>query len=184
MNKIKELNVLDNKKLVMWLNIASFLLIFPFMAIFISLSYLSVGSDTFTTTNGSLIAGLIILVLLFFIHELIHGFFFKLFNKEGKVKYGFKQGMAYATSPGSIYPKKQFYIILLAPFVIITLALYLCMIASLISPYFFILLAPLHGSACVGDFYMTIKLMREDKDVLVEDTETGFSLYKKEVDAQ
>ena len=31
---------------------------------------------------------------------------------------------------------------------------------------------------------MTIKLMREDKDVLVEDTETGFSLYKKEVDAQ
>ena len=63
--------------------------------------------------------------ILIIIHELIHGAFFKLFDPKGKVKFGFKNGVAYATSPHSFYSKGKFAIILLAPFLGISVGLFL-----------------------------------------------------------
>ena len=116
-------------------------------------------------------AGLIIF------HELIHGIFFKLFNKEGKVKFGFKNGLAYATSPNSFYSRWQFLLILLAPFVLITLILWLLYAYREISPYAFVWLASFHGSACIGDFYFCYLVTKAPAHSYVEDTEQGINFY-------
>ena len=179
MEKVKELNLMDNKKLIILLNIVSFVIIIPMIVLFFAVAYWVAGPDSFGSPTDSLLTLIFTLIAIIFIHELIHGLFFKLFNPKGKVKFGFKKGMAYATSPGSFYTKKQFYTIALAPFVIITLILILGLALGVIGSPFFMVIASLHGSACTGDFYMSIYLMRQNKDVYVEDTEAGLNIYRK-----
>lgn len=91
---IQEINLLENKKLVMNLNIVA-------IAIVLILTVLGiVFSGGFAITNGFmgiiwLFGGYAVAIV---IHEAVHGIFFKAFRPEAKVKFGFKNGMAYAGS--------------------------------------------------------------------------------------
>lgn len=108
MTKYKELKLIDNKKLVVWLNIASFILIFPFGFLF-SFIASSIGQTLGgQVTLISLFLWLVAYFLLIFVHELVHGLFFKIFCPQGKVKFGFKNRLAYATSPGNFTLKASF----------------------------------------------------------------------------
>src|SRR5699024_7799727 len=72
---------------------------------------------SFTISNYLWIIGIFLVSLP--IHELFHGIFFRYFSKSGKkVKYGFSKGMLYASNPGEVYTKRQFVIIILAPFIL------------------------------------------------------------------
>ena len=120
MKLLKELDFIHNKKVNLTLNITAVLLIFPFLALFtwIAILMYGKGSEVFHFFD------LFYLLVLMVIHELIHGFFFKVLGDENtKVKFGFKSGMAYATSPGSRYSRKRMLVIILAPFFLISLAL-------------------------------------------------------------
>lgn len=179
MKLIKEINLLTNKKLIIWLNFATIPLVFLFLVLFtlladrvVSLSY---GSPSLPET----IFYLVVFIILIFIHEGIHGIFFKVFNPKGKVKFGFKNGMAYATSPHSLYSKGKFAWIGLAPFVVITTILFILLALKVLPAFYFVLLAAIHGSCCVGDFYWMWLLIRAPKGILVEDTEQGINLYEK-----
>ena len=115
MKLLKELDFIHNKKVNLTLNITAVLLIFPFLALFtwIAILMYGKGSEVFHFFD------LLYLLVLMVIHELIHGFFFKVLGDENtKVKFGFKSGMAYATSPGSRYSRKRMLVIILAPFVL------------------------------------------------------------------
>lgn len=121
-------------------------------------------------------------VVLTIIHELIHGLFFKLFNPENKVKFGikWKQGMAFATSPGSLYNRGQMFVISLAPFVLISLVLSALFVLGWLNVVYYLLLVSAHAGACIGDFYYAyLFLIKFGKNnILVEDTEMGLRIYQ------
>ena len=121
MKLIKRVNLLDDKKLIMKLNILTIPLLVIFFALFTLLTLDRKLTEEVTIDLMYLVIAILSMAGLIIVHELIHGIFFKLFNKEGKVKFGFKNGLAYATSPNSFYSSGQFLLILLAPFVLITL---------------------------------------------------------------
>ena len=114
------------------------------------------------------------------VHELVHALFFKLFGPAGtRVIFGFKSGMLYAGCPGVQLPRAQFAVVLLAPFVVLTLAyiaIGLVFHATLLAWCLFFL----HTAGCAGDFYFVWVLMRHPEADLCEDTRTGIALWHSE----
>ena len=109
MKLIKKINFMEEKKYVIGLNVAGLLLIFPFSMLFAKLTQLIFRADHYDFSGLDLAYLLVFTFILVVIHEYIHGFFFKFFGKgKAKVKFGFKNGMAYATSPGTFYHRKDF----------------------------------------------------------------------------
>lgn len=143
----------------------------------------------FTNTSGSAILGwslteillsiLLIIIILFIIitvHEAIHGLFFKIFKPDGNVKFGYTKGMFYATSPGEFFRRRQFKVIIIMPFIIITsLMLIMWFIVPHASIKFFL---ALHTGACAGDFYYLYLLNKYPNMKYVEDTDVGMTMYE------
>lgn len=179
---VQKIELINNKKIIVLLNflsILTLLLAVPFFILFANLGELTkiIGFSTDSLLD------IVLLLFLFFItiiiHELIHAFFMKLFDKNGKVKFGFKNGMAYATSPSSFYNKIHFTIISLAPFILITITLNLLYYLGIISPFVYVSVASIHTSGCVGDFYWVYLIKKAPANSLIEDTETGINFYSK-----
>lgn len=175
---LQEINLMDDKKVILWLNIASLplLLFFGILFSFIASNLVTI-SVTGVFSFSNLLMFLLAFILLIIIHEGIHGLFFKVFNPTGKVKFGFKNGMAYATSPNSYYSKVAFAWIILAPFTLISSGLAVLIMLGFLNPVVYILLAATHGSCCVGDFYFIWLLIKSPKNCLIEDTELGINFY-------
>lgn len=180
MKQIKSLNLLENKKVLFWLNIIGGGLIFLFFPLFSIIASETTKVNFHFLDLKQLFQVFILACFLIILHEAIHGLFFKVLNPKSQVKFGFKNGMAYATSPGIIYNKWQFGWISLAPFVLITFFLWLALIFKALNPSIFVYLATFHASACVGDFYWVYLVLRSPKNAWIEDTEVGINFYIKE----
>lgn len=184
MTLIKAYNLMENKKVIFWLNVVSIPLIFLFIFLFTTLLYVFYGNEDFGISMNFDLMGFVLFLVFFFllivVHELIHGAFFKLFHPEGKVKFGFKNGMAYATSPNSFYTRGQFILICLAPFVLISSALMGYALFSLNTSIPLIFLASCHAASCAGDFYWVFLISRQGGNIRVQDTEVGMSIYLKD----
>lgn len=186
MKLIQEINILESKKLAIVLNLLAIPLwiifgyVFSWVVVLLSQVVNIKDSHTFSGWDGLwfFLAFMILLV----IHELIHGLFFKAYKPENKVKFGikWKQGMAYATSPGSQYNRGQMLVISLAPFVLLSLALTILLALGGINVGMYILLASAHAAGCIGDFYYTylLTIKHRKENILVEDTETGLLIYQ------
>lgn len=184
MKLIQEINILQNKKLAIVINLLGIPLIFVFGYLFTWIGTIVLRLE-FTTeqyTMKSFFYFLVLSIVLIIIHELIHGLFFKIYNPENKIKFGLKlkQGMAYAISPGSLYNRHQMLVISLAPFVLISLSLTVLAILGLLSAVTYVLIATLHAAGCVGDFYYVYLLLWKHRGVqiLAEDTETGIKIFQ------
>ncbi|MBC2153152.1 DUF3267 domain-containing protein [Listeria innocua] len=171
---VQEINLLENKKLVMNLNIVAIVIVLVLTVLGI------VFSGGFQITNG--LAGVMWLgvgyVVVIVIHEAVHGIFFKAFRPESKVKFGFKNGMAYAGSPGAFYSRAQFFIISIAPFIVLT-GLFIFLRFLGVNEAVLYLIFALHTSGCVGDFYYCILLINQPAGIVVEDTDKGISFYSE-----
>lgn len=181
---VKEYNLLENKKIAFWLNVASFILMVPMLALFFGLAVIIqpiVQPLVFIDIQSiwTIIQPLIIFFLVIVVHEGIHGLFFKLFNPKGRVEFGLKGGFAYAVSEGSIYTKGQMNIIGMAPFVIISVLFTLAYVFGLMSSVTYVMYAGLHGAMCVGDFwYLYLLTFKHRGSVYVEDTKQGITIYE------
>jgi hypothetical protein len=181
--RIREYNVLADKKVIIGLNVASLPLFLLGAFIF---SRLTMGDPIFLIFPFMPIPQLLLNLALFFlayfliitIHELIHGLFFKVFSDIGKIKFGFKNGMAYATNPGTRYTWWQFLIIILSPCILISVALFSAYQVGLINATFFVTMASIHFAGCVGDHWYALLILRYG-DKNYEDTEVGFSIWSK-----
>ena len=182
--KLFEVNNMENKKFVWGLNILAVVLIFPFAYIFGKIGSLLLvdGAQNLEMDLLELWLGLLLYFLLIAVHEAIHGIFFKVFCPENPVKYGFKwkSGMAYATSPGSLYNRVQMLVISLAPFVVISLVLTMLAGFGMMNTTLYFMLATMHAASCAGDFYYTYLLLVKfaKGNIAVEDTETGLIIYQ------
>lgn len=184
MKKIKELNLIDNKKLLTKLNIWGTVLMVFFFIIFVGIAVIvrpAMGEWSNTAQFGLMQMFLIFVIyfILIIIHELIHGLFFKLFQPRKKVSFGFKNFMAYASSPGSKYSAPKYTIICLAPFVFISIGLTLIYIFSKMSIFDYALLASVHAASCIGDFYFFKIVLQSPKGAIFEDTATGLNVYQE-----
>lgn len=111
------------------------------------------------------------------VHELVHGAFFKLFGPRGtKVRFGYQAGMLYAGCPGTRLTRGRFAAVLLAPFVLLSLA-YLAVGLATGDALLAWALFALHASGCTGDLHFVWLIARHPEADLCEDTDRGFALW-------
>ncbi|MBS7577563.1 MULTISPECIES: DUF3267 domain-containing protein [unclassified Enterococcus] len=176
---IKRVDILENRRTVIYLN----LLTIPLLIIFVFIFKLIVDLTRMLFVENSNISFMnffafaMFLIISLIIHELIHGLFFKIFNPQGKLKFGFKSGMLYASSVDSYYSKIQAILILMAPFTILTVLYSLLFFLQIMTPLFYISIAALHGSGCIGDFWFTYLLLKSPKNIVMCDTKVGIDIY-------
>ncbi|HJE19907.1 MAG TPA: DUF3267 domain-containing protein [Aliicoccus persicus] len=187
-----ELDLLNDlsaqKKISKWSIILMLLSIIPFFAINIfspsaGASALLLPESVSASLGGfsifvNVLAVIALFIVIIVVHEAIHGIFFKMFAPNKRVKFGFKSGMAYATSPGSVFSRMQFTVIILAPFVVITTLLIIGMFVLPHGSYKYLLVG--HTAACIGDFYYVYLVIKHPHLKYCMDTDTGMSMYESD----
>ena len=177
----KELNLAKNQKLMIKLSLASLVLFVVSGVLFTWILHLlradfvgggakfSLVNINLVTSSISLLVLLAVLFLMVIFHEGVHGLFFWLFT-GGKVQFGFKGAYAYAAAPDWYLPKNPYLVVSLAPLVIITVLGFITMLyvpSDWILPI--LLLITLNASGAVGDLYAFFWIVKQPKDVLIQD---------------
>lgn len=176
MKLYKELNILEDKKLYNKINLCSIaILIITTVAVLVAHTII-IGEVRLFFSLSTLVWVLGVTLVSLPIHEFIHGIFFKAFSTSGKVKYGFTKGMLYATNPGQVYTKRQFMIIILAPFVINSILFCLLFIFGMESTAFWIVFI-LHTAGCAGDFWYIYEIIKNPNITHCEDTPVGAKFF-------
>jgi hypothetical protein len=174
-----------NPTLAIVLNLAAFgvlLLTFGLLAIFASLAHPELGS-AFLNLNLNL-ADVVIWLLLVatntVIHEIIHGIFFWLFTRSRPV-FGITLAYAYAAAPDWYIPGSQYWMIGLAPLLVIG-AVGLWVIAFSPPAWWFgvAVVVAFNTGGAVGDIWVVYKLLRTSPLCLVKDTGHSIAFYQAE----
>ena len=178
-SKVFDIDLKENKKMAAIVNVAGVAI----MAVMIltALRFHSVR-DLFDMSDGlgayiarfaAIVVGSIAYII---VHELIHGFFMKRFSGI-KPKYGYTFVYAYAGSD-AYFNKRDYLIIALSPLVI------LGVIIAIINAFvpetwfwviYFIQICNISGAA--GDMYVTVKLLRQPADILINDSGVAMKVY-------
>lgn len=179
--EIFSVNLQKNKKMAVLLNLTAFIVA---VLMFLPANYFVSISSLFDMSDGLLpyfirFMSLIVMMLLYIIlHELVHGITMKITGTQ-KVKYGFTGLYAFAGSD-DYYDKKSYIIIALAPIVVWGILL---AVVNIFVPdswfwvVYFVQIANISGA--VGDVYVTAKFSRMPKDILVQDSGVGMTVYSK-----
>lgn len=120
---------------------------------------------------------LFLVVLMLVVHELTHGLFFWIFTHK-RPNFALKPGYAFAAAPLWYIPYRQYMIVGLSPFIIITIiSISLAMIVPLsIIPYF-LFIATFNAAGALGDFLVVSWILRQPKNILVKDEGDIFHSY-------
>ncbi|RII35399.1 DUF3267 domain-containing protein [Clostridium chromiireducens] len=130
---------------------------------------MSITGTEFIKLNISII---IIFSIVACIHELIHGFVYRIFG--GKVRYGFKVLYAYVQEvSGNPLHRTKFLLVLLAPVTIISVAS--IFISGNIGTIIFIL----NFLGSMGDLLMAFYLCKTSENSYIIDKEYGFDVVEK-----
>ncbi len=116
-------------------------------------------------------------ILILPVHELIHAAAFVLWG--GKPYFGARLPYAlYCGAKNQLFRRNQYFVVGLAPLVVITLAGIIFMLLSpLLASYtLFALIGNFSGAA--GDIWVVRKLLRRPPSILVEDTEAGYRAWE------
>lgn len=127
----------------------------------------------------SLLLILLVSVVAFCFHEVVHAIFFKLFAPAGsRVTFGanLKAAMLYACAEGIIYTRRQYFVIALAPTIVVTILL-LPIGAACGWLLDFTIVAIIHLSGCVGDWAYIHEMVNNPAIAHVEDTDFGVRFY-------
>ena len=116
------------------------------------------------------------------VHELVHAFFFKALSRgECKISFGFEQFMLYTRTDDLVLPRARMIVVLLAPAVLVTAALFDVALACG-CPVLAWLLAVVHLSGCTGDLAMVRDILSEPRATHVRDTSFGITLLGEGAD--
>ena len=111
------------------------------------------------------------------VHELVHAAAFKLLSGgRASITFGFASWMLYTAAPGCLLPRLRFRLVLLAPAVVVTLALAAgaCAAGMPLLGWF---LAVIHLAGCTGDAAYARVIASESNASHVMDTDRGIALY-------
>lgn len=177
--EILKIDLQKHKKQALIVNVFALLLAIPMAVI----AAIVVPITTFFDLSVGLVAYFFKLIVFMvgviayiFLHELVHGICMKYFSKT-KVHYGFTGLYAYAGSD-AYFNKKSYIIIALAPVVFwgIVLLIINCFVdISWFWCVYFIQICNISGAA--GDLYVTYKMSKMPKDILIKDTGVSMTVY-------
>ncbi len=135
--------------------------------------------STFTSSGLILrILGVLVLMLvLIYIHEGIHGLFFWLATRTRPV-FGFRVIYAYAAAPDWYIPRDSYMLVGLAPFVVISaVGVFLLAIVPAGAIAAVLLFVVMNASGSVGDLMVTLLLLRQPADALACDKGDEVRIY-------
>ena len=184
--QIADIDLQKNKKLMLLVNgialaimlamIIPALFFVPFSTVYGDESL--PGMDRILMLLIKLLATLAALAVYIVLHELVHGICMKAITKV-KPRYGFTGIYAFAASD-AYFGKGAYLLIALAPVVLwgIVLAVLLPFIpASWFWVVYFVQIQNISGAA--GDIYVTYRMLKMPKDILVFDSGTAMKVYSK-----
>jgi len=178
-----EINLKNNKRLAITLNIiALFVAVLSFILLFsiapLLRPSLMITSGTITGSGMAILVGLVL--MLFTIHELIHGFFFWVFTRSRPV-FALRLFYAYAAAPDWYIPTRQYMIIGLGPLVIIGAVGMLLMLLVPVSWVLSIaIIVALNTGGSAGDLLIITRIFRLSSTSLANDTGDGVTFYENQ----
>ena len=127
---------------------------------------------------GWMIALTLVSVVALAVHELVHAAAFKLLGGPSvRVTFGAQNGLIYTSAAGSVLTRPRFVCVLVAPTVLLSLAI-LGVPAALGAPLLGWCLFALHLSGCAGDLIMAARIATERGCTHVRDTDYGCELLR------
>ncbi len=122
---------------------------------------------------------LALVVVLMVAHEGLHGLAFRRFGgtpSYGAMMVGGVLPAFYCACPDTRFTRGRFTVVLLTPFVVLTL---LCLAAILAGRWggWLVLPAAFHLSGCIGDFAMVVMVARQPRGTTIEDLPNGVRLH-------
>ncbi len=186
--EIEAIDLQNNKKQLLWVNGVAFVIMLAMVipaAFLVPISTIWGRGEFQGITNtlmpllklGVTLAALVVYIIL---HELVHGICMKAIVKR-KPTYGFTGLYAFAASD-AYFGRAAYIFIALAPVVLwgVVLAVLLPFVPiSWFWVVYFIQIQNISGAA--GDIYVTCRLMKMPKDILVFDSGTAMKVYSKEI---
>lgn len=142
------------------------------------------GDAEFELAGSELLLGVIVTVVISFgllaLHEWLHGVAMGRYGatpQYGATMVAKLMPAFYCTSPGALFTRRQFVVISLTPFVVISV---LCVAVLLLGRWsgWLVVPAAFHLSGCIGDFTMAAKVARLDAGTKVEDQISGLRIYR------
>ncbi len=182
----REINLAKNKSLAILLNIVGLILfILTFVLLIFFALWIRPGLSSGVILNLGILSslwlllGLIVLVAFnLVLHEFIHGFFFWLFT-HSKPIYALHLAYAYAAAPDWFIPVRLYWIIGVAPLVIIDSAgLLLIFVVPVSWILAIVFLITLNTGGAVGDLLILSNLLRVSPACLVNDVGDGVSFFE------
>jgi len=182
----QEINLAKNKGLAILLNIVGFILfLVTFGLLILFAHWVRPGfSSGFVQNLGIfsslwLLLGLIVLVAFnLVLHELIHGYFFWMFTRSKPI-YALHLAYAYAAAPDWFIPVRLYWIIGLAPLVIIDAAglllIFMVPVSWLLAIVFVV---TFNTGGAVGDLLILYHLLRVSPACLVNDVGDGVNFFE------
>ncbi len=175
-------SVTEKPKRVVVMNVLGVFLFFIFGLIF---SNVAVGLGKLPLAGGinfglrEMIFVLIGIIFTLALHELMHGLTMRLFGASPKYGIIWKGMMLYATSPGYAYPRNNYVIIALAPFILISILVVLG-IWGLQGTLWVALLGicgVINASGAIGDMWITAIVLRYPAAAYVMDERDGVRVF-------
>jgi hypothetical protein len=182
-----EIDLSQNKKLALLLNLVGTILIFVFGALFGWLTLRLRPDLTLGSWEVSSISQLLKFVLVLIgltiaqvtLHELVHGLFFWLATKS-RPRYGFKGLYAYAAAPEWYLPRNRYLVVGLAPVVGMSLVglLFISFVPQgLVLPLFYVIAINAAGS--IGDLLVAGWLLFKPATTLIQDAGDAVAIYQQ-----
>ncbi len=185
LRKRDELELLEEPQQLRRVAVLSLILFVISALFFIVLNIVAYAAQTHTTSGSigavaillGLFINIVIYVLVMFLHEGIHGLAFAFWG--GRPYFGAKLPLAlFCGAKNQIFRRNHYLVVGLAPLVIITVA---GIIFTLLSPALavYTLLGTIGNfSGAAGDLWVALRLLRQPRDVLVEDTDAGYRVWE------
>mgnify|MGYP001608156931 CR=1 FL=1 len=125
---------------------------------------------------GLMTAGILLTLVL---HEITHGWVMQMFGAKPKYGILWKSMMLYATSPGYVYQRNNYVVILLAPFVVISLLVVLGMwlLPGTLWGALLGICGAVNASGAIGDMWMTMIVLRYATSAYVMDEQDGIRVF-------
>lgn len=178
-----EINLKENKRLAVTLNIVAFFV--GVLSFYLATSFAALVRPSLLNTPGRItpagVAGLVGLVILFFIlHEFIHGFFFWVFTRSRPV-FALRLFYAYAAAPDWYIPARQFALVALGPLVIMDAVGLLLILLVPESWLIFIVIVLAFGTGgSIGDLFIFTRLFKLAPTCLARDSGDAVFFYEKQ----
>ncbi len=181
----KRINLRENVRLAVWLNVAAFGMLIPTIWLLLLLirftnpDITSVGRliQLNGTTLIKLMGVVISLGIVLITHEMVHGFFFWTATKTRPV-FGLQLSYAYAAAPGWFIPAHIYLWIGIAPFLLLDIVGVLLLIVSPVGLILYIAAAiAMNTTGSIGDLWILFTLLRQPPGCLVQDRGDDVAFY-------